>query len=497
VTGRGRVPRPIRLAGRWLAELLGLILVAAAAITVALWLTPMQTVTIAGQAIKVGATAPSLSLSGPGEMDLFGQRLPTNQSFTGPVRPRVQLAQITINSELTTFVEGARPARVGRRLGGRLASGWKRYFTWETAITGAGALILLGAVAGWRRMPHRATITLLAAGLATAEAINLGAIMITAYSAPAALRQVRSLNDLAGAAARVPRTTPEGRPLPAVRVVVIGDSTAAGAGLPAAAGASATAQACGRSADAYPADLAAANGWNVLNLACNGATIRQGLLGPQDHRGQRLPPQLDVAQQARHAAAVIVSVGADDLHWAMMLHYCAAAPRCDDRATTAYFQQQLASFSKDYLELLSRLAALPAHPHVIINQYYDPFGPQPGCLSGEGLTTAKLATLTARLAALNTVLANGAAQFGFSAPQPQFTGHQLCSPLSYVQSPGSPAPFHPTEMGQLAIALADQAILQTQSASQTAQPTPTATATPGPGQLAGPTTAPGQAMRRR
>jgi len=191
--------------------------VAAAAITVALWLTPMQTVTVAGQVIKVGATAPGLSLSGPGEMDLFGQRLPTSQRFTGPVRPRVQLAQITINSELTTFVEGARPAHVGRRLGGRLASGWKRYFTWETAITGAGALIILGAVAGWRRMPHRATITLLAAGLVVAEAINLGAIMITAYSAPAALRQVRSLNDLAGAAARLPRTTPEGRPLPAVR----------------------------------------------------------------------------------------------------------------------------------------------------------------------------------------------------------------------------------------------------------------------------------------
>lgn len=485
MTGRRQVPRPVRMSGRWLAELLGLIMVAGGAITVALWLTPMQTVTVAGQVIKVGATAPGLSLSGPGEMDLFGQRLPTDQRFAGPVRPRVQLAQITINSELTTFVEGARPSGAQRRLGGLLASGWKRYFTWETAITGTGALIMMGAVAGWRRMPRGATIKLLTAGLVTAEAINLGAIVIAAYSAPSALRQVRSLNELAGSTARLPRSTPEGRPLPAVHVIVIGDSTAAGAGLPAAAGAAATARACGRSADAYPADLAAANGWNVLNLACNGATIRQGLLGPQDHRGQRLPPQLDVAQQARRAAAVIVSVGADDLNWAAMLHYCAAAPRCDDRATAAYFQQQLASFSKDYLELLTRLAALPAHPRVIINQYYDPFGPQPGCLRGDGLTDAKLATLTSRLDTLNTVLANGAAQFGFSSPQPQFTGHQLCTPQPYVQGPGSAAPFHPTGMGQLAIALADEAALQTQSAGQTAQPAP------GPGQLAGPTTAPG------
>ena len=70
------------------------------------------------------------------------------------------------------------------------------------------------------------------------------------------------------------------------------------------------------------------------------------------------------------------------------------APRCDDKATTAFFQQQLASFSKDYLQLLSQLAILPGHPRVIINQYYNPFGPQQDCLSPAGLTPAKLATLT-------------------------------------------------------------------------------------------------------
>ena len=509
MTGRGRAGRLILLAGRGLAELLGLVLVAAAAIAAAVWLTPMQTVTAAGQEIRVGATAPGLALSGPGELDLFGQRLPTNQRFTGPIRPRLQLAQITINSELTTFVEGTKPAGAARRLGARLAGGWKRYFIWETVLAGAGALALVGAAAGWRRMPRRATLTLLAAGLVIAEAINLGAIMIAAYSAPAALRQVRSLNQLVGSTSYLPHPAPKGKPLPAVNVVVMGDSTAAGAGLPPAAGAPATDRACGRSADAYPADLAAANGWNVLNLACGGATIRAGLLGPQTHGGRHLPPQFDVAEQARHATTVIVSVGADDLNWAVMLHYCAAAPRCDDRATTAYFQQQLASFSKDYLTLLSQIADLPSRPQVIINQYYDPFGPQPGCMRRNGLTTEKLATLTSRLASLNTVLATGAAEFGFSSPQPQFTGHQLCSPQPYVQGPGSAAPFHPTAQGQLAIALADQAALQapgpgasaqaTPSPGQLAQSTPSpgdlAQPTPGPGALAQPSTTPGQATR--
>jgi lysophospholipase L1-like esterase len=449
-----------RLARRWLAGLVLLVVSAAAGIAIALLVTPMQTVTVAGQVIQVGASAPTLSLSGPGQVDLFGQSLPTNQLFAGPVRPRLQLSQITINSELTTFVQGDHPAEAERILGARLADGWKRYFAWETAIAGAGALLLVGAAAGLARVPHRTTIKLLVAGLVVAEAINLGAIMITAYTAPSLLRQVHSLNELVGSQTHLPRIRPNGPPLPGVQVVVIGDSTAAGAGLAPLPGSSGTARACGRSSDSYADDLSVANGWRVLNLACDGATISHGLLGPQDHDGQVLPPQFAEAERATRLSAVIVSVGADDLNWAAEVRYCSVAPRCNDRATTAYFQQQLASFSKDYLDLLSRLAALPTHPQVIINQYYDPFGPEPGCLSRAGLSPANLQTLTSRLATLNAVLADGAAQFNFSSPQPDFTGHQLCTSQPYVQGLNAAAPFHPTVLGQLAIALADQAALR-------------------------------------
>ena len=65
---------------------------------------------------------------------------------------------------------------------------------------------------------------------------------------------------------------------------------------------------------------------------------------------------------------------------------------------------------------------------------------------------------------LNTVLAKGAAQFGFASPQPDFAGHQLCTPAPYVQGLDAAAPFHPTVLGQLAIALADQAVLHKLSA---------------------------------
>jgi lysophospholipase L1-like esterase len=449
-----------RLVRRGLAGLVLFIVSAAAAIAAALQVTPLQTVTVAGQVIQVGASAPSFSLSGPGQVDLFGQSLPTNIQFAGPVRPRLQLSQISINSELTTFVQGDKPTGAERILGARLADGWKRYFIWETVITGAGSLILVGAVAGWRRLTLRSTWKLLAAGLVVAEAINLGAIMITAYSAPGLLRQAHSLNDLVGTETHLPRLRPAGPSLPGVQVVVMGDSTAAGAGLAPVPGASSTDRDCGRSADSYAADLSAADGWRVLNLACDGATIGDGLLGPQVGNGRRLPPQLAVAEQAGHASVIIVSVGADDLNWAAEVQYCATVPSCNDRATTAYFQQQLASFSKNYLDLLSRLAALPSQPQVIINRYYNPFGSQPGCLGQDGLSPTNLQTLTSRLATLNQVLAQGATQFGFSSPQPDFAGHQLCTPQPYVQGLDAAAPFHPTVLGQLAIALADQAAVQ-------------------------------------
>lgn len=457
--------RPERAANlrQWLsrraAELVALLVVAVIAIAVATRITPMQTVSVAGQVIRVGATAPGWSLAGPGEVDLFGQSLPTTMRFPGPLRPRLVLAQISINGELTSFMRGSSPAGAKRALGSLLADGWIHYFAWETTLAGLGATVLLGAVAGWRRLPYRTTRKLLAAGLVITVAVNVGAIVVTASQAPGLLRRVHSLNQLVGSAPPPP-VHAGGRPLRGVQAVVMGDSTAAGAGLPAATGSSRLSRVCGRSSDSYAQDLAAVNGWQVLNLACNGATIAHGLLGPQDRHGRVIPPQLASAQRARDASVVIVNIGANDLGWSDMVAYCAVATRCDDRATTAYFQQRLATFSKDYLELLSQLATLPGHPHVIINRYYNPFGPQQGCLRPVGLTPAKLAILTSRLATLNAVLGKGAADFGYSSPQPDFAGHQLCTSQPYVQWLTDPAPFHPTVLGQLAIALTDQAVLR-------------------------------------
>ena len=93
------------------------LLVAAAAIALALLVTPTQDVTVAGEEIGVGAAAPSLSLSGPGEVNLFGQRLPTTLQFAGPVRPSLTLTHITLDEQLASMFgrsPGATPARPQR-----------------------------------------------------------------------------------------------------------------------------------------------------------------------------------------------------------------------------------------------------------------------------------------------------------------------------------------------------------------------------------------------
>jgi hypothetical protein len=117
------------------------------------------------------------------------------------------------------------------------------------------------------------------AGLAVACAMNVGGVLLTASGTPGVLRSVKTLDDLVGSdPLAVVQGTPS-RQLPGVQAVVIGDSTAAAAGNPIAPNASAPDRACGRSSESYAADLATANNWNVLNLACNSATIQNGLLG--------------------------------------------------------------------------------------------------------------------------------------------------------------------------------------------------------------------------
>jgi len=314
-------------------------------------------------------------------------------------------------------------------------------------------------VAGWRRYHGKKTVIVVAGGVLFVEAVNLALIGVTAFTAPGSLRDVRSLDSLVGQTQIAPVAVQPGPSLAGVQAIVLGDSTAAGLGGPPLGHPTANDTACERSSIAFATVLARVNEWTVDNLACSGATIPEGIIGAQSEGGRTLPPQLGVAKRAPNAQAVIVSVGANDLQWNTLIRLCAAADSCDNRAVTAYFQRRLATFTRDYLGLLSQLGALPGNPTVVINQYYVPFDASQDCLAAMGLTADKVDSLLQDLQALNDVLSNGAQTFGYQTVQPDFTGHELCTDQSYVQGPTDPAPLHPNARGQLVIALADERAL--------------------------------------
>jgi hypothetical protein len=450
---------PLRGALRVLSIVGTLVVVAAASIAFALAVTPDQSVRALGQTVTVGTAPPTWSTSGPGEVVLFGRTLPTMVDFIGPVRPRLELTDISINEQVAGLFGTASEASSATNLGEALVAGWRRYFVWEIAFVAFGAVVLLGAIAGWRRFDLRTTAVTLLGGLLFVEAVNLSAIMVTAYTAPGTLRDVRSLSGLVGREEVRPVRAAPGPPRPQVQAIVMGDSTAAGLGGPPLADPTADDRACERSSIAFAVTLARVNAWKVDNLGCSSATIRQGILGAQPKGGVRIPPQMAVAERAVDARVVIVSIGANDMDWSSSVYVCATSDACDSRAVTAYFQKQLDLFTRDYYELLRQLAALPGEPTIVINQYYVPFDPSLDCLAPSGLTSAKLRVLLERLATINQVLASGAETFGYRTVQPDFRGHELCSDAPYVQGLGDPAPLHPNARGQLVIALADERAL--------------------------------------
>jgi lysophospholipase L1-like esterase len=450
------IPAPRRATPlrRWSTDVTLVLVVVVSSLSVGIWVTPMQQVSAAGQKIRVGAAAPSLSMSGPGQLDLFGQTLPTRIHFDGPVRPRLKLTRITLGQQLA-HVANSPSGRTDLREA--LVSGWTRYFRWQLLVAGATAALLLGAVAGWQRRNRRSTLWFVTVGVFVTVGLDAGAVMFTAYTAPDKLRQVTSLQALVGSARQVhvaapaPKVGTGGRP----RLAVIGDSTAAGLGNAPLPHPSSDDTACRRSADAYALVLARLHEADVTNVACSGATIAAGLLGPQRVGDRTIRPQVDQPAVAA-ADIVIVSVGANDVHWSELLRLCAVSVNCKNFVAEAFFQKQVAHFSRDYLDLISRLQALPRRPRVIINLYYRPFTGDKTCLESHGVGSGKLEAVGEQLAAVNAVLSKGATAAGFGYAAPSFDGHGLCSSDPYVQGLSDSAPFHPTAAGELAIALADE-----------------------------------------
>ena len=237
-------------------------------------------------------------------------------------------------------------------------------------------------------------------------------------------------------------------------LVSLGDSVAAGDGLP--AGSSPEDQACGRSDLAYPVLLAKQLKLPLLQYACSGASVPAGLTGEQVTATVTLPAQIEAAKPHLRGNVVVLTIGANDVGWSDLLLRCLQTA-CDDPA--AVYTQSINDLIKNLDDALAQIQAQkPAK--LLLNTYYHPVESTDACLATFGISSAKVAWVLDREAELNRIVTTQAEKHGGTAVTLDFKGHELCNLVnSYIQGPSAVSPLHPTASGQQRIAQQDAAAL--------------------------------------
>ena len=216
------IPPISRIAGVVAVTLWLALVIPLASIEISLLVSPSQGVDAAGQSLTVSAS-PAASTSGPGTLELFGQSIPTTQQFSGPIRPRLLWAQVTHYDQLLLALK--QPEHLGKDL----RSGWSAYFARQLVVAvlvaaALGALSLALLRLRWQLVVAGMVVALAVAGIVDAAAIGSAAQGLQQLS------QVRTLDQLVGRSPLAVGTTLHRPTNATATTVVIGDSTAAGAG---------------------------------------------------------------------------------------------------------------------------------------------------------------------------------------------------------------------------------------------------------------------------
>lgn len=243
----------------------------------------------------------------------------------------------------------------------------------------------------------------------------------------------------------------EPRPL-----VSLGDSVAAGDGLPEDSGS--VASLCHQSVEAYPHLVASNLTMQLHQFACSGAQVSAGILQAQTVGTQSVAPQLDAATPYLPGSDVVITIGANDVDWDNFLITCAQSD-CQTPANLTLFQTRLANLQTELNTMLSDIAS--HHPHtVLLNTYYSIINNSDTCLQQFNINPTSIAWVNAREADLNTTIVAAAEQHHDLYATNTFAGHGLCSSDSWVQGLSGAAPLHPTYEGQFSIATTDETVLR-------------------------------------
>ncbi|HVL32131.1 MAG TPA: SGNH/GDSL hydrolase family protein, partial [Actinomycetota bacterium] len=176
-------------------------------------------------------------------------------------------------------------------------------------------------------------------------------------------------------------------------IVSLGDSVASGEGVPDRGGLPPSWQdrQCHRSAWAGPAQSALEieradprTSVTFIHLACSGATIDNGVLGPYagiEPNGTMLQPQIvEMVERTagREVDAVTLSIGANDVEFSNIVLACFITPDCHEPPTGLaknVFDQRLALLPAKFDALADQLAASPVdlpRERLYITEYFDP-----------------------------------------------------------------------------------------------------------------------------
>lgn len=254
-----------------------------------------------------------------------------------------------------------------------------------------------------------------------------------------------------------------------LKYVALGDSAAAGLGLPAADDASNEDVLCGRSPQVYSGQLTQYINEKLQqyplrlagsNAACQGAVLAN--LTQQQKRGETtIKPQLDAAFNNGTPSLLTMTMGANDLGWANYFNACFSAAHCATDANTMAVDARLKAIHEDLTTALSAIKArsrfLP--PVTVVTGYYNPVSEQ--CVN-PNFTAEELTWISGQVAKFNDMLQTTTAQAGWFArfAPVDFSGHDICSSDPWLQRPGvatEPAPLHPNQAGHKVMS---QAILR-------------------------------------
>ncbi len=238
----------------------------------------------------------------------------------------------------------------------------------------------------------------------------------------------------------------------------LGDSVAAGVGLPSVSNATSQDTQCGRSAQAYPYQVASAINLSLVHKACSGAKAGD-LFTKQAVSGPNIAPQLDAAFAGGTPKLITITAGANDAHWIDFIRACYALD-CNTRPKTILADAYLSALKLKLYYLFADIQARSngTPPTVVVTGYYNPLSSQCTRLQ-QNITAGEITWLEAEVRALNQTLQQVSARFSFVKFAPvSFAGHDICSAAPWVQSLSDPAPFHPTAVGQRVIG---QSVLRT------------------------------------